>query len=138
MKTLPFTVGLVASLVVLYFAFTADAASKATMHAGAIAASYVVYSTFALILTRFGKQRHTKAWLFFTGGVVLLFGYLPSLEFILSWFYYPRSGSDHEWSEAMRQLYFYATLIVSALCIFRAIALWADESLEKKEPNQTP
>jgi len=37
----------------------------------------------------------------------------------------------------MRQLYFYAPLVVSALCIFRAISLWAEESLEpQKGPNQ--
>jgi hypothetical protein len=138
MKILPYSLGVVVSLVVLYFAFTADAASKATIHAGAIATSYLVYSTLAFVLTRFGKQRQAKAWLFFGSGVVLLFAYLPSLEFILGWFYYPRTGPDRDWSEAMRQLYFYAPLIVSALCIFRAISFWADESVEKKEPNQSP
>ncbi|MBL9204690.1 MAG: hypothetical protein JNN01_06370 [Opitutaceae bacterium] len=137
MKFLPFSLGILVSIPVLYYALTADGATRATMHAGAVTVSYLAYSTLAFVLTNFGKQRKTKAWLFFACGIVLLFTYLPALDIVLGWIFYPSTSRDRNWLGVMSQLYFYAPLVVSALCIYRGISLWAEESLEQKAAQPT-
>ena len=133
MKSRVYCLGVAISVVVLFFAFTSKVSgSTVTMHAAAIALSYMVYSSLAFILTSFGKKKSSKAALFFGCGVVLLFIFIPSLRYLLTWFYFPRGYSNSESIRALQDLYFYSPMIVSALCIYRGISLWADDSLAKK------
>lgn len=133
MKSRVYFLGVAVSTVVLFFAFTSKVSGSAvTMHAAAIALSYTVYSSLAFILTSFGKKKSSKAAFFFGCGVVLLFIFIPSLRYLLTWFYFPRGYSDSESIRALQDLYFYSPMIVSALCIYRGISFWADDSLEKK------
>jgi hypothetical protein len=139
MKTKIYFAGVIAASITFYFAFVANVYSTpTTMHAAAVALSYFVFSTLAFVLTSFGSKRSSKAALFFGCGVVLLFTFLLSLRYLMGWFYISGDYYDQQALRAFQDLYFYSPMIVSALCIYRGISIWADESIAKKEPNQPP
>jgi protein-S-isoprenylcysteine O-methyltransferase Ste14 len=138
MKPRFYFLGIAISTAVLFFTVTSDIKeSPGTMHAAAIALSYLVYSSLAFVLTTFGKKKSSKATLFFGCGVMLLFVFLPSLRYLMTWFYIPKNHYDADALRALQDLYFYSPMIVSALCIYRGISFWADESLAKSVPIQT-
>ena len=137
MKTIHYFSGLLVATVVILFAFIQpDYESRPFLHSAEVAMSYIAYSTLAFILTRFGNEKKTKAWLYFVSGCVMMFFYIPALSSILSWFYVPYDYNDEGYLRSMTQIYFYAPLIVSALCVFRGISFWVDESMKPKLPNQ--
>ena len=136
MRLIPYFLGVVIAAVVLFFAYTDGGYhSMITFYVAASASTYVVLSSLALVVTRFGTSKGRKARVFFGSGTVLLFGYLPSLRAIVRLFYVPH-GLDR--MPIDQELFFYAPMIVSALCIYRGILLWADESLTREEPNNSP
>ncbi len=139
MKPVPYIVGVTVSALVLFFAYTDGGFhSHVTFYAAAMASSYVVYSSIAFVVARYGRKKQSKAWLFFGCGVVLMFAFIPSLRWVFDLFYIERfRGADSGDSPPIiRELFYFGPVIVGSLCIFRAISLWADESLEPKAPNQ--
>ena len=138
MKTRPYVYSSLIALLVLYFAFTRGLFSRWALHAVAVSTSYLLFSTWALALTVIGKKRKTKAWVFFGSGIVVLFGYLPSLQFVIGWLSWPNDQFEVRLINTWEQLYFYAPMIVSALCIYRGFSIWAEEKISENVPNQLP
>jgi hypothetical protein len=135
MKTAHYLVGLVVAAAVLYFAYTGGGyRSIGAFYAGALASTYVVVSSLALLVTHVGRTKKSKGWALFAGGIVLLFGYVPLIRFVVSLFYVPRAFEEIRFEY---ELFFYSPMIISALCIYRGIAYWAEDSLEKGDPAGT-
>jgi hypothetical protein len=134
MKTLPYLCGLAIAALALLLTYTLGGyRSWTTFYSAAIASSYIVFSSVAFVVTRFGRDKNRKAWAFLGCGITLLFGYLPSIRFVVDIFYMPESSYGMRLDQ---ELFFFAPMIVSALCIYRSYCLWAEDALEKKEPNQ--
>ncbi|MCX6956192.1 MAG: hypothetical protein NTV51_29005 [Verrucomicrobia bacterium] len=141
MKPLPYSVGLAISGIVLFFGYTDGGFhSHPTFYAAATASSYVVYSSVAFLVTRYGRKRQSKAWLFFSVGVTLMFVYIPVFRVVIDLFYVERfRGIDSgDPLPVVRELFFYGPVIVGALCIFRAYSLWSEIADEANEPIQPP
>ena len=137
MKPLPYFAGVGLSFLVLFFTYTDGGYHDATsFYAAAIASSYILCSSVAISVTRYGKTPQTRAWLFFGCGVIFMFTFIPAFRLVIELFYVPRRfDSDTAASLPVRELFFYGPVIIGALCIFRSFTLWSDMSIEKKEPN---
>ena len=137
MKLIPHLLGLTACLIVLYLTFPpVGSTSPALFYTATSACSYILFSSLALGITRFGRTRKTKAWAFFIGGIVAIVAFMPGIRYVVDLFYV----EDRSWREpaltVMKELYFLSPIFVGSLCIYRAITMWADESLTSDKPNQ--
>jgi hypothetical protein len=139
MKTVPYVIGVTISALVLFFAYTDGGFhSHTTFYSAAMASSFIVYSSIAFLVSRFGSRKQSKAWLFFVCGIALMFAFIPSFRFVVDLFYVERfRGMDSgDPLPVIRELFYYGPVIIGSLCVFRAISLWSDENTERKEPNQ--
>lgn len=129
MTPLLYTVGAIASAALFFVSYTMGMyRNQVAFYAAAIASSYFVFSTIAVLVTRFGHSRQRKAWLFFGCGILQLFAYVPTLRQLLEILYLDRLPFE---LEAIRQVFMFAHMFVSALCIFKGMSIWSDMSLER-------
>ncbi len=129
MSLIPYTMGAIASVAIFFIAYTMGMyRSEVTFYSAAIASSYFVFSTVAFLVTRFGRTKQRKAWIFFSCGILMLFAYVPSLRQLLEILYLDRLPFE---LQAVRQVFMFAHMFVSALCVFKAMSIWSELSLER-------
>jgi hypothetical protein len=137
MRPIPHLLGTLACLVLLYLAYPVGAYhhDERSFYAATTASSYILYSSLALALTQIGRTKKAKAWAFFIGGLVVIGLYMPAIRYVVDLFYV----EDGHWRDAsfqvFRELYFWSPIIVGSLCIYRAVSMWADESLDQRRSS---
>ncbi len=139
MRLIPHLLGLSVCLVFLFFIHTPLGSSDPEVfYATTGISSYILYSSLALALTRFGKSPKAKAWSFFVGGFLTVTVFMPGIRFVVDQFYV----DPWSWREpsliSLKELYFMSPIFVGSFCIYRAFCLWSDESLTEQKPNQPP
>ncbi|MBM3852084.1 MAG: hypothetical protein FJ399_02905 [Verrucomicrobia bacterium] len=136
MKPLPYFVGVAISCLMLFFTYTDGGYHSAgSFYVAAIASSYILYSSIAIVVTRYGKSPQTRAWLFFGCGVALMFAFIPAFRLVIELFYVPMRHGSEDAPLPVRELFFFGPVIIGALCIFRSFVLWSDTGSEKKEAD---
>ncbi len=139
MKFIPHLLGISACLVILYVTFPPIGSDDPVVfYTTATACSYILYSSLALGITRIGRTRKTKAWAFFIGGFIAIVAFMPGIRHVVDLFYVEHRPWREPALTSLKELYFFSPIFVGSLCIYRAIAMWADESLESEPPNRVP